>query len=81
MTNDASSRAAEGIPEQEPETIGEALKKCHRDRRSRARRERSSQTYYEEQLTNGAADSNVKVLSPRMAELEKIFAQHATAFN
>jgi hypothetical protein len=72
---------AEGLPEKEPETIGDALKKCHRDRRSRARRERSSQTYYEEQLTNGNKDMKVVQLPPRIAELEKIMTQHCMAFN
>ncbi len=55
--------AEQGLPEKEPETIGEALKK-----------------YYEEQLSH-AGNSNIRVLTPRMAELEKLMTQHCLSFN
>ncbi len=68
----------QGIPEREPETIGEALKRCYRDRRSRACRERSSRAYYEEQLTHSAS---IKTETGRKAALLQILAVHSASFN
>ena len=63
MENEIELRG-EGVPEKEPETIGEALKK-----------------YYEDELSQATGLSNVKMLTPRQAELDRVMTQHCMAFN
>ena len=66
MEENAENRIeVEGVPDKDPETIGEALKKYYEEQLSQAE----------------GGGIKMVTLTPRMAELEKVMTQHCLSFN